>query len=157
MSNIQTLNALRIAIELAERERDAARQGLYGALFAQRAAQAQLDQLQSYAQEIETRWGPRAEARLQPQVLQHHYQFIGRLQHAAGLQTQVVQDHAARLQQVQDQLLKAEQRLLSLRKMLSHKEREQMQSQVRREQKQTDERAMLQHRLRTQTSRTPYT
>jgi len=56
MSHAQTLNALRIAIEMAERERDAARQGLHGALSAQQAAQAQLDQLQSYAQETETRW-----------------------------------------------------------------------------------------------------
>ena len=155
MSHAQTLNALRIAIEMAERERDAARQGLHGALSAQQAAQAQLDQLQSYAQETETRWGPRADARLQPQVLQHHYQFMGRLQHAAGLQTQVMQGHAARLQQAQDQLLKAEQRLLSLRKLLSHKEREQQQLQARREQKQTDERAMLQHRLRTQAASRP--
>lgn len=153
----QTLNALRLAIEMAERERDAARQGLRGAQTAQQAAQAQLDQLQSYAQETETRWGPRADARLQPQVLQHHYQFMGRLQHAAELQIQVVQGHAARLQQAQDKLLKAEQRLLSLRKLLSHKEHEQMQSQARREQKQTDERAMLQHRLRTQAARTPST
>lgn len=156
MSNhSQTLHALRIAIDMAERERDAARQGLQGALSAQQAAQAQLDQLQSYAQETETRWGPRADARLQPQVLQHHYQFMGRLQHAAGLQTQVLQNHAARVQQAQDQLLKAEQRLLSLRKLLSNKEREQQQLQVRREQKQTDERAMLQHRLRTQATRAP--
>lgn len=155
MSNAQTLNALRIAIEMAERERDAARQGLHGALSAQQAAQAQLEQLQSYAQETETRWGPRAEARLQPQVLQHHYQFMGRLQHAAGLQTQVLQGHAARLLQTQDQLLKAEQRLLSLRKLLSHKEREQQQLQARREQKQTDERAMLQHRLRPQAASRP--
>jgi len=80
---------------------------------------------------------------------------MGRLQHAAGLQTQVMQGHAARLQQVQDQLLKAEQRLLSLRKLLSHKEREQQQLQARREQKQTDERAMLQHRLRTQAASRP--
>ena len=80
---------------------------------------------------------------------------MGRLQHAAGLQTQVLQGHAARVQQTQDQLLKAEQRLLSLRKLLSHKEREQHQLQVRREQKQTDERAMLQHRLRTQATRAP--
>lgn len=156
MSNhSQTLHALRIAIDMAERERDAARLSLQGALSAQQVAQAQLDQLQSYAQETETRWGPRADARLQPQVLQHHYQFMGRLQHAAGLQTQVLQGHAARVQQTQDQLLKAEQRLLSLRKLLSHKEREQHQLQVRREQKQTDERAMLQHRLRTQATRAP--
>lgn len=155
MSNTQTLNALRIAIEMAERERDAARQGLHGALSAQQAAQKQLEQLQSYAQETETRWGPRAEARLQPQVLQHHYQFMGRLQHAAGLQTQVMQGHEARVQQAQDQLLKTEQRLLSLHKLLSQKEREQMQSQARREQKQTDERAMLQHRLRPQAASRP--
>ncbi len=155
MSNVQTLNALRIAIEMAERERDAARQGLQGAQTAQQAAQAQLDQLQSYAQETETRWGPRADARLQPQVLHHHYQFMERLQHAAGLQTQVVQGHDAREQQAQNQLIKAEQRLLSLRKLLSHKEREQQQLQARHEQKQTDERALLQHRLRTQRASTP--
>ncbi len=139
-------NALAVAVEMATRQRDEARRVLQHAMGAQRAAQDQLQVLQGYAQETETRWGMRPQATVAPEVMFHHYHFMGRLQHAAGLQTGVVGDHAQRVAQAQQQLRDAEVRLASLRKLAEKRQMEARQAQARREQKMTDERAALQHR-----------
>jgi len=113
---------------------------------AQRAAQDQLQVLQGYAQETESRWGMRAQATVAPEVMFHHYHFMGRLDHAAGLQSGVVDDHAQRVALAQQQLRDAEVRLASLRKLLEKRQMEALQAQARRDQKMTDERAALRHR-----------
>ncbi len=141
-------HALTVAVELATRQRDDARRALQDARSAQQAAQDQLQVLQNYAQETDNRWGMRSETIRTPEVLFHHYQFMGRLQHAAGLQVNVVDDQAVRVAAVQQQLVNAEVRLASLQKLLDKRRHEALQAQARREQKQTDERAALQH-LRT--------
>lgn len=141
-------NALAVAVELATRQRDEARRVLQDALGAQQAAQEQLQVLHNYAQETENRWGVRAEVQRAPEVLFHHYQFMGRLQHAAGLQSGVVGDHAARVDHARHKCLEAEVRLASLQKLLDKRRLEAEQAHWRREQKQTDERAAQQH-LRT--------
>ena len=48
---MSSLNALSVAVEVAERQRDEARKVLQDTLAAQQAARAQLDQLQDYARE----------------------------------------------------------------------------------------------------------
>ena len=80
---------------------------------------------------------------MQPVVLQHHHQFMGRLEHAIGLQSGVVQEQARRVEQARQALLQAELRLTSLRKVVERKQHELAIAQMRREQKQTDERASL--------------
>ncbi len=140
---MSSLNAFAVAVELAERRRDAARQGLQGVQGARQAAQAQLDQLEGYAQETLGRWGASAGRALQPQLLQHHHQFMGRLEHAIGLQNRAVSAQQQRVAQAQQALLQAELRLASLRKVLQRRQDEQAVLQQRREQKQTDERAAL--------------
>ena len=139
-------NALSVAVEMATRQRDEARRVLQHAQGAQRAAQDQLQVLQGYAQETETRWGMRAQATVAPEVMFHHYHFMGRLDHAAGLQSGVVDDHAQRVALAQQQLRDAEVRLASLRKLLEKRQMEALQAQARRDQKMTDERAALRHR-----------
>lgn len=139
-------NALSVAVEMATRQRDEARRVLQHAQGAQRAAQDQLQVLQSYAQETESRWGMRAQATVAPEVMFHHYHFMGRLDHAAGLQSGVVDDHAQRVALAQQQLRDAEVRLASLRKLLEKRQMEALQAQARRDQKMTDERAALRHR-----------
>ena len=143
MSN---LNALSIAVEAATRKRDDARKVVQAALAAQQAARAQLHQLEDYARETEARWGVRADATIQPEVMYHHYQFMDRLGHAAGVQTSVVSDHAARVQAARQALLAAELRLSSLRKVMEKRRHDIQLQQMRRDQKQTDERAALQYR-----------
>jgi flagellar FliJ protein len=143
---MSTLNALTVAVEVASRKRDEARRLLQDAQGAQQAAQDQLDQLQGYARETEGRWGMRSDAAVQPEVMFHHYQFMDRLGHAAGLQTTVVGDHASRVQVATSNLLEAELRLASLRKVVEKRQLDHERQQMRREQKQTDERASMQVR-----------
>ena len=144
-----SLNAFVVAVDLAERQRDAARQTLQNLQGARQAAQAQLEQLSGYAAETQQRWGMREGAAVQPEVMRHHYQFMGRLDHAIGLQTQAVSGQDRRLQQAQQTLLQAELRLTSLRKVLEHRRAELAREQQRREQKQTDERASQRAAART--------
>ncbi|CAN7734988.1 flagellar export protein FliJ [Acidovorax sp. LjRoot118] len=147
---MSVLSALIVAVEIAARKRDEARRVLQEALAVQQAAQAQLHQLQDYARETEQRWGMQADTRVQPEVMYHHYQFMDRLGHAAGLQTSVVGDQEARVENARRGLMEAEQRLASLRKVVEQRRRELEQAQARMEQKQTDERAAMQYSRRVQ-------
>lgn len=132
-----------VAVDLAERQRDGARQTLQNTLQARAAAQGQLEQLQGYAQETQQRWGMRAGATVQPEVMEHLYGFLGKLEHAIGVQVGVVQSQDRRVEQAQKALVQAELRLTSLRKLLQRKRQEWAMQQQRREQKQTDESASL--------------
>ena len=70
---------------------------------------------------------------------------MGRLGHAAGLQSGVVADHLQRIEAASRQLLAAELRLASLRKVLEARRKEIELQQARRDQKQTDERAAIKY------------
>ncbi|MHA7599153.1 flagellar export protein FliJ [Alicycliphilus sp. T452] len=140
---MSSLKAFQVAAELAERQRDAARQALRDVQDARQAAQAQLDQLTGYAGETLGRWGMKAGAAVQPEVMRHHYQFMGRLDDAIAQQTGTVATQDARVEQARQALLAAELRLASLRKVLERRRAEMALLQQRREQKQTDERAAL--------------
>ncbi|MBS0507936.1 MAG: flagellar export protein FliJ [Proteobacteria bacterium] len=146
-----SLNAFVVAVDLAARQRDAARQTLQNLQGARQAAQAQLDQLSGYAAETQQRWGMREGAAVQPEVMHHHYQFMGRLDHAIGLQTQAVSGQDQRVLQAGQALLQAELRLASLRKVLERRRAELVLLQQRREQKNTDERAAQRAAARMQT------
>ena len=143
---MSSLNALSIAVEVASRKRDDARKVLQDTLAAEQAARAQLDQLEDYARETESRWGVKADTAMQPEVMYHHYQFMNRLGHAASIQNGVVGDQSARVQAAQRALLDAELRLASLRKVVEKRRNDFALQQQRRDQKQTDERAALQYR-----------
>ncbi|WP_313084648.1 flagellar export protein FliJ [Pulveribacter sp.] len=140
---MSSLQAFTVAVELAERRRDAARQALRDVQGAREAAQAQLEQLSGYAQETQNRWGASEGRTLKPEVMAHHYHFMGRLDHAIGLQGGVVGNQDARVAGARQVLLQAELRLASLRKVLERRRAEQALAEQRREQKQTDERAAL--------------
>lgn len=141
---MSSLNALMVAIEAAMRKRDEARQALQLRVQARQAAQAQMDQLQDYAGQMQQRWGAHENQAVQPEVMYHQYQFMERLTHAAGLQTKVIQDQSIRLEAAQKALMACELRLTSLEKVVAARRRDIALAQMRREQKQTDERAALQ-------------
>ncbi|MDR2324859.1 MAG: flagellar export protein FliJ [Acidovorax sp.] len=141
---MSSLHALNVAIEMATRKRDEARNALRERQRASEAAQAQMEQLQSYAQEMQQRWAPQEGAMLKLEVMYHHEQFMARLQHAIQLQTKVLQDQALRLEAAQKALMATELRLTSLNKVVETRRRDIALAQMRREQKQTDERAALQ-------------
>lgn len=147
MSN---LNALAVAVEAASRKRDDARKMLLSVLAAQKTAHAQLQQLEDYATETQSRWGMRADATVKPEVMYHHYQFMDRLGHAAGIQSGVVSAQARRVETARNALLQAEIRLTSLRKVMDKRRYDLEMHQMRKDQKQTDERAALQYRSSSQ-------
>lgn len=143
---MSTSNALSVAVEMATRQRDEARRVLQDTRSARQAAQDQLSQLEGYAKETQNRWGMRPNATVMPEVMHHHYHFMSRLEHAAGLQTTVVGEHADRVGMAERALLATELHLASLQKLMEKRHREALQAQARREQKQTDERAAMQLR-----------
>ena len=147
---MSSLNSLAVAVEVASRKRDDARQALQDMLAAQQAARAQLDQLEDYARETQARWGMKADTTMKPEVMYHHYQFMNRLGHAASIQAGVVGDQAGRVESAQRALLEAELRLTSLRKVVDKRRHDLELQQMRRDQKQTDERAALQYRTASQ-------
>ncbi|BDR07110.1 flagellar export protein FliJ [Comamonas thiooxydans] len=140
---MSSLNALNVAIEAAERKRDAARTTMQERQRAQQAAQAQMDQLQGYVLEMQARWGAQEGLAVQPEVMHHQYQFMERLQHAIGLQTRVVADQDIRLETARQALLATELRVTSLQKVVQARRRDVALAQMRREQKDTDERATM--------------
>ena len=144
MSSFAALGALSVAVDVALRHRDEARRLLQDARGAQEGARAQMAQLQGYANDTQNRWGMRANAEVVPEVMYHHYQFMDRLNHAIGLQTTVMDDHGGRVDAAQQALLAAELRLASLKKLMDKRRAEWERLQLRREQKQTDERAAQQ-------------
>ena len=141
---MSALNALMVAIELATRKRDEARQLLRQRQQSLAAAQEQMQQLQSYQAEMQQRWGAHEGAQLKPEVMYHHHQFMQRLQHAIELQTKVLRDQELRLQAAQQALMNTGLRLTSLQKVVQMRRKDMALAQQRREQKQTDERAALQ-------------
>ena len=141
---MSSLNALMIAIDMAVRKRDEARNALRERQHARDAAKSQMDQLQSYSIEMEQRWGVAEGVTMQPEVMFHHRQFMARLQHAIDLQTRVLADQEIRLETAQKALMATELRLSSLNKVVETRRRDIALAQMRREQKQTDERAALQ-------------
>lgn len=132
-----------VAVDLAERQRDGARQALQNVLQARVAAQNQMEQLQGYAQETQQRWGMQTGAAVQTEVMAHFYAFMAKLEHAIEVQRGVIQGQEQRVEQAQQALVQAELRLTSLRKLLQRRRQEWAQQQQRREQKQTDESASL--------------
>ena len=103
-----------------------------------------MEQLENYAAEMQQRWGATEGASLKPEVMVHHRQFMERLEHAINLQTRVIADQSIRLEAAQKALMAAELRLTSLNKVVETRRRDMELAQMRREQKQTDERAALQ-------------
>lgn len=141
---MSSLNALMIAIDAAGRKRDAARQTVQERQRALQAGQAQMDQLQGYVQEMHGRWGAQEGQAVQPEVMHHQYQFMERLQHAIGLQTKVLADLEIRLEAARQALMAAELRVSSLNKVVEVRKRDMALAQMRREQKETDDRAAIQ-------------
>lgn len=142
---MSSLSTLQVAINVAARRRDEALQGLLEQQRVQQAGQAQLEQLSLYAQQTQDRWGMRADVVVQPEVMHHHYQFMGRLDQAIGMQTSVVHNQAGRVEEARQVLLAAEVRLTSFKKLVEKKQQELARLQMRREQKQTDEWAAMQY------------
>lgn len=138
---------LQIAVDMARDRRDVAVQWLAQARQKWLAAQVQMEQLQSYAQECTARWAERSQ-HCTPELMRHHYQFMARLDHAIALQTGIVRELGQGVERAALPVREAEARLESLQQLLRAREREAQRLAGRREQKQSDELAALLHRRR---------
>jgi flagellar protein FliJ len=141
---MSALKSVALAIDVATRKRDQAGKQLVQAQRACLFAQGQLDQLESYAADSEARWTAAAQVSMTPELLQHHYQFMGRLRDAIGLQNGVMADLNRQLDAARQLTLDAEFRLASLRKVMSRQLADRAVTLARREQKQMDEFAAMQ-------------
>ena len=143
---MSSLKTLLLAIEQAERRRHAAKQELARAEQAWLAARDQLAQLQGYASETEARWGAQSHRGAGPELLRHHYQFMGRLQHATGLQASVIEQRALAVQTSRQALVVVELRLAALTRVQDARRAELAREQQRRERLEDDEIAAVQYR-----------
>lgn len=132
-----------LAIEMATRKRDQANQDLMRVQNAHVFAQNQMAQLETYADETESRWAAAAQVSTSPELMRHHYQFMGRLHHAIGLQKGVLEGEIRKVNHAKRLVLDAEFRLVSLKQVLKKKQADIAVLQSRREQKQMDEFAAL--------------
>lgn len=130
---------LAVAVAHARRQRDAALAVLSQARAQQNGAQGQLDQLQMYASETETRWASQARIAASPELMHHHYQFMGRLYQALEMQRAVIGQHVQRVEGCMGAVRATELRLCSLQKVVQKQAADTARLVARREQKEVDE------------------
>ena len=136
---MSALKNLLVVIAVATGKRDQAAKNLFQVQRNLTFSQGQMNQLETYARETETRWMVAGQASTTPELMRHHYQFMARLQHAIGLQQGVLDQAARHLALEEKLLLDAEIRLSGLKTALEKKRASLALVQHRREQKQTDE------------------
>jgi len=141
---MSAIKSFLLAIEMATRKRDQASQGLMHAQNAHLFAQNQLTQLETYANETELRWTAVAQVSTSTEMMRHHYQFMGRLHHAIGLQKGALENESRKVDVAKRLVLDAEFRLAGLKQVLNKKQADLASLQSRREQKQMDEFAAMQ-------------
>lgn len=142
---MSALRSLALAIELATEKRDEAGRHLMQAQRAYLQGQNQLEQLANYAADSEARWVNSAQVSMTTGILQHHYQFMDRLHHAIGLQDGALANLQQQVEVEKRRVQEAEMRLAVLQKLLAKKQMERAMVMARREQRQTDEFAAMQH------------
>lgn len=136
-------HGLQLAIELAERKRDERAQVLAQAQRQVLVGQQQLQQLQSYAGDTDTRWTQGHNMALSAELIRHHYQFVERLQHAIGMQDGVIANLVRQENQCRAALVQAEMRLSGLKQVLEARKQLLIAAEQRREQGRMDEMAAL--------------
>ena len=140
------LRSVRLALELAQRQRDAAGKVLAHALQLCLAARDQLYQLRSYAVETRDRWALGARSQCTSEILLNYQQFMERLQQATDLQQQSLAQREQESENARRQLLSADIRIASLNKLLDRHRLAGGKLAAARAQKHSDEFAALQHR-----------
>lgn len=137
------LRSLGLAIEAASRARDLAARQFSAGQDALRHAQQQQAQIGSYEQETQQRWLERARHATQRSLMEHHHQFVGKLQSAMHLQSGVIAEREQTVAQARQTLMTLEQRLMGLQRYRERVLAESERSRARTEQKQSDEWASI--------------
>lgn len=132
-------NAIRLAIDRASRERDAAGNGLAQVLARHEHARRQMDELRNYAAETQSRWAMPAHEWVSPQVLGSYYQFMERIEQTISLQNDVLAELQRQIDVARQLLIRADVRMGSLKKLREVQRAKEASALSRLEQKQTDE------------------
>lgn len=133
------LRGIQLAIDAATRNRDSLIRALSQERSSVAQANEQMNQLEGYAAETDARWIGGQAGAVSNALLEHHYQFMGRLQQAIVLQRTAISHAEQQQERVRLLLVSAEVRLSGLNQILALREKAIALRMKRREQKQTDE------------------
>jgi flagellar protein FliJ len=143
MSNLQTLHKV---VDLAAKRRDDALTALGQAQRELQAAQDQMNQLRSYADEALQRWATRSTSGgVDAHLLHHHRQFMEKITHAIEFQGSVQRSREDMVEKAQAQVYAAERDVAGLRKYAERKQQAIDHRAMRQDQKATDEMALTIH------------
>lgn len=142
---MSALKSVQLAIELATRDRDELAKVVARVERNLVFGHDQMAQLEGYAAETDSRWIGSASRQLSQELIRHHYQFMDRLQQAIALQSGNIANTERQLEQAKGNLLRAELRLSGLNQVLKSRQAVLVRTERRREQRQTDEFAAMQH------------
>ncbi|MCW5654304.1 flagellar export protein FliJ [Hydrogenophaga sp.] len=142
MTTLQTLHKV---VELAEKRRDEALGALAQMQREMQVAQDQMNQLEAYAQESQSRWAARSSVGVDTALLMHHRQFMAKIDHAIAFQRGVLSERQTMIDRAQDQVHAAERDLAGLRKFTERKLQALQHKAQRQDQKRTDEMALNIH------------
>ncbi|WP_423601179.1 flagellar export protein FliJ [Roseateles sp. MS654] len=135
------LQALTVLLERAEAERDEALRLLQEAQARANAARHQHDQLAQYRTDYRTRWTQEFAQRTTVHILGCYQNFGQRLDQAIGQQSGIADYADQRLSAARDMLRERELRVASVRKLIERRRAETLRTQMRQEQRATDEQA----------------
>lgn len=136
------LSTLQTVTDLSTRKRDDAALAMARAQQDLLGAQQQLEQLSAYEQEGQQKWMERCSVGVSATLLQHHRQFMLKIEQALAYQHNVVTQRQAHLERTRLQLQATERQVATFDKVKQRTLQTMAQTQQRREQKQTDEMAM---------------
>ena len=137
--------ALQSLLEHAERERDDSLAATRRAEAASQQLRQQMDQLQAYRADYETR-SPGHGGRAAPiELLRCHLAFMQRLEQALGQQAGLLQAAELQLLQQRQLLLARETRVAAVRKLVERRAQDQQRVQARRDQNRSDEATAQRH------------
>jgi flagellar FliJ protein len=142
---MSAISSILVAEEFAESKRDAVVKHLASAERSLRHAEEQLQQLEDYVQETDGRMVQSGRTFESMEVVRHQHQFMARLQHAIGLQTEAVVNARHQRDAVRTLLVEAESKLAVLKKLLALREAEVVRKKARLEQSAMDEMALVMH------------
>jgi flagellar FliJ protein len=137
--------SIRLALELATRQRDELAKAHAQSLRNLAFAKDQMANLENYASDTDTRWMGTSNTEIAPEILRHHVQFTGRLHEAIGMETGVIDKLTTQVSTAHQALLQAEFRLSGLNQVLQSRQAVVLLRKKRIEQQQTDEFAALRH------------
>ncbi|PXW91938.1 flagellar FliJ protein [Sphaerotilus hippei] len=134
-----SLQPLAVLLEQAERDRDDAlsRQRQHEGRLG--AARQQETQLREYRSEYQNRWNQQFRAGVTMTLMHCYQEFVGRLHGAVDLQGQQVERLGKEHDRLKAEVLAAELRVASVRKLIERRELALLRSAERRDQKQQDE------------------